>query len=99
MTSVSSIGGLVYFILWLYTLALIARIILEYLRMFARSWTPRGVVLVLVELVFTITDPPLRFVRRFVPPLRLGGISLDLSFLVVFFAVSLLMQWLPALLP
>jgi YggT family protein len=94
-----SLGGIVYLLLSLYTFALIARIVLEYLRMFARSWQPRGIILLLAELVFTITDPPLRFVRRFVPPLRLGAISLDLSFLVVFFAVSLLMQWIPPLLP
>ena len=53
-----SLGGIVYLLLSLYTFALIARIVLEYLRMFARSWQPRGIILLLAELVFTITDPP-----------------------------------------
>jgi YggT family protein len=51
---------------------------------FSRSFRPTGVLLVLFEVVFTITDPPMRFLRRFIPPLRLGGIALDLSFLLLF---------------
>lgn len=88
----------IYYLLFGFQIALLARIVLEYLRMFARSWSPRGAILVLAEFVFTITDPPLRFVRRFLPPLRVGGISIDLAFIVLFFAVSILMRWIPALL-
>jgi YggT family protein len=51
---------------------------------FSRNFRPTGVLLVLFEVVFTITDPPMRFLRRFIPPLRLGGIALDLSFLLLF---------------
>lgn len=51
---------------------------------FSRSFRPTGVLLVVFEVVFTITDPPMRFLRRFIPPLRLGGIALDLSFLLLF---------------
>ena len=58
--------------------------------MFSRNWRPRGIVLAIVELIFAVTDPPLKFVRRFVPPLRLGAVNLDLSFIVVFFAIQLL---------
>jgi len=58
--------------------------------MFARNWRPRGFVLAIAEVVFAITDPPLKFVRRFVPPLRLGAVNLDLSFIVVYFAVQML---------
>lgn len=78
----------------LYLLVLIARIVLDYVRMFARSWQPRGVVLFFAEMVYTLTDPPLNFVRRFVPPLRFGGVAIDLSFLVVFFAVSTVLPML-----
>jgi YggT family protein len=94
---VTSLVASVQFLLWLYSIALLARLAIEYLRMFARSWQPRGMVLVLVETIFTITDPPLRFVRRFVPPLRLGTINLDLSFLVVFFSVSIASRMLSAI--
>jgi YggT family protein len=51
---------------------------------FSRSFRPTGALLVLFEIVFTITDPPMRFLRRFIPPLRLGGIAIDLSFLLLF---------------
>jgi YggT family protein len=94
---VRSLVAALQFLLWLYSIALLARLVIEYLRMFARTWQPRGLVLVLVETIFTITDPPLRFVRRFVPPLRLGSINLDLSFLVVFFSVSIASRLLGSL--
>jgi len=55
------------------------------------AWRPSGIILILVEAIYTITDRPMNFVRRFVPPLRLGGASIDLSFIVLFFAVQMLM--------
>ena len=70
--------------------ALFARLILDYVRMFKPSWTPRGLMLWFAESVYTFTDPPLNFFRKFIPPLRLGGVALDLSFIVLFFAVQIL---------
>jgi hypothetical protein len=55
-------------------------IIVTGIPMFNREWRPRGFGLVLAELVFTVTDPPLRFFRRLLPPLRLGPVALDLGF-------------------
>ena len=75
----------------LFLFALLGRLILDYVRMFKPSWRPSGIILILVEAIYTITDRPMNFVRRFVPPLRLGGASIDLSFIVLFFAVQLLM--------
>jgi len=66
-------------------------LILDYARMFKPSWRPSGIVLFFVEAIYAITDRPMNFVRRFVPPLRLGGVSLDLSFIVLFFAIQMLM--------
>lgn len=85
------IGSILHLILQLFLFALLGRLILDYVRMFKPSWRPNGVILVIVEAIYTITDRPLNFVRRFVPPLRLGGVSLDLSFIVLFFAIQLLM--------
>lgn len=85
------IGTLLADVLQLFLFALLARLILDYVRMFARNWRPKGFGLVLVELVYSITDKPMRFVGRFIPPLRLGAVSLDLSFIVLFFGVQLLM--------
>ena len=85
------IGTLLADVLQLFLFALLARLILDYVRMFARNWRPKGIALLLVELVYGITDKPMRFVGRYIPPLRLGTVSLDLSFIVLFFGVQLLM--------
>ena len=85
------IGTLLADVLQLFLFALLARLILDYVQMFARNWRPKGIALLLVELVYSITDKPMRFVGRFIPPLRLGAVSLDLSFIVLFFGVQLLM--------
>lgn len=82
----------IYWLLQLFLFALIGRLIFDYVRIFSPQWRPRGVILAIAELIYTITDKPLRFVRQFVPPLRLGAVSLDLSFIVVFFVVQLLMR-------
>lgn len=91
----ASLGSTLQFIIWIYTMVLIARVVLDYIRLFARAWQPRGVVLLFAESIYSLTDPPLRFVRRFIPPLRLGSAYLDLSFLVVFIALSMLMRVIP----
>jgi YggT family protein len=89
---VGQIFAAIYWLLQLFLFALIGRLIFDYVRIFSPQWRPRGVILALAELIYTVTDRPLRFVRQFVPPLRLGAISLDLSFIVVFFVVQLLMR-------
>lgn len=76
--------------LQVFIFALFARLILDYVRMFKPSWSPRGLMLWFAESVYTFTDPPIKFFRRFIPPLRLGGVSLDLSFIVLFFVVQIL---------
>jgi YggT family protein len=74
-------------LLYLFLVFLIGRLILEYVQRFARSWRPTGVVLVLAEATYTVTDPPLKLLKRFIPDLRLGGVALDLSFTVLFLVV------------
>jgi YggT family protein len=80
------------YVLWIYLLLLIGRLIFSWIQAFSRSWSPTGLVLVLAEAVYTATDPPLKFLSRFIPVLRLGSVALDLSFMVVFFAVLLLIN-------
>jgi YggT family protein len=77
-------------LLSLFKIALFLRIIIDYIRMFARSWRPNTILLGIFEVIFTVTEPPMKFVRRFVPPLRLGGVALDLSFIVLLIAINLL---------
>ena len=85
-------GSILYQILWFYLLVMIGRLVFDYVQMFARSWKPSGIMLLLVETIYSLTDPPLKFFRRFVPPLRLGSISLDLSFLIVIILIQILMS-------
>jgi YggT family protein len=69
---------------------LIGRLVLDWVQVFAREWRPRGVLLVVAEAIYSITDPPLKALRRVVPPLQLGSVRLDLAFLILFFATSIL---------
>ena len=85
------------YVLMLYLLLLIGRLVFSWIQAFSRSWTPRGPVLVLAEAVYTATDPPLKFLSRFIPVLRLGSVALDLSFMVLFFVVLILINVVPHL--
>lgn len=60
------------------------RFIVDWVQVFARTWSPRGFLLVLLEAVYSVTDPPIKALRRVIPPLRIGNFALDLSFLIVF---------------
>ena len=77
------------FVLNLFFAALICRLVLDWIQVLAREWRPRGPVLLFAEAVYTVTDPPLKFLRRLVPPLSLGAVRLDMAFLVLILAVSL----------
>jgi len=79
-------------VLVIFLILLIGRMIFETVQAFARSWRPSGVVLVVAEITYTVTDPPLKFLRRFIPPLRLGTVAFDLSFTVLFIVVLVLIQ-------
>ncbi len=83
---------LAYFVLLVFFILLIARLVFDYVMMFARSWRPSGVAAVGLEVVYSVTDPPLKALRRVIPPLRLGNFSIDLGFMVLLFVVYVLMQ-------
>ena len=80
------------FVLLVFFILLIARLVFDYVMMFARSWRPSGVTAVGLEVVYSVTDPPLKALRRVIPPLRLGNFSIDLGFMVLLFVVYVLMQ-------
>nr|WP_221247492.1 YggT family protein [Gordonia humi] len=83
---------ILYFVLFVYTLLLLGRLVLEMVQSFARRWHPRGASVIAIEIVFTTTDPPVKFLRRVVPPLNLGAVRLDLSLLIVLIVVTIGMQ-------
>ena len=66
------------------------RFVVDWVQVFARSWSPAGILLVLLEVVYSVTDPPIKALRRVVPPLRLGQIAIDLSFIIVMVTAILL---------
>jgi YggT family protein len=76
--------------LWLFLLTLIARVVIDLLQIFARDFRPSGLVLVLFEAVFTVTDPPLKALRRVIPPIRIGAVAFDLAILVLFIGTQVL---------
>jgi YggT family protein len=92
-----NVGSLLASVLNICLFALLGRLIFDYVQMFSRTWRPKGIVLYFVEAIYTVTDPPMKFVGRFVPPLRLGAISLDMSFIVLFFGTQLLIRLLSGL--
>ena len=92
MNLVSAVAGILSSILSLYFLILLVRVVLDWIQVFARQWRPRGIVLVLANLVYALTDPPLRVIRQRVPMARLGGVGIDLSLLVLVFGIWII-QW------
>ena len=86
------VGQVLATLLWLYWLILIGRLFFDFVQIFARSWQPRGPILVIAEAIYSVTDPPLRFLRRFIPPLKLGGVQFDLAFLILIIAVQILIN-------
>ncbi len=86
----SPVGVILGLVLQIFLYLLIARFIIDLVLQFSRSFRPTGLLVVLFEVVYTVTDPPLRALRRVIPPLRLGGIALDLGFLVLFILVRVL---------
>ncbi|GAA2916272.1 YggT family protein [Microbacterium keratanolyticum] len=92
MEFVSLIAALLNFALLIYFLVLLARLVLEYIPLFNRQWRPRGAGLVAAEVVYTITDPPIKMFRRLIPPLRIGGMALDFGFTLTMMLVLILMS-------
>ena len=88
----SVIGSTLGTILTIYLVILIARLVLDYVVIFARDWRPSGVILVVVEAIYTVTDPPIKALRRVIPPIRIGNISFDLAFLIVLIGVQVLIN-------
>ncbi|MEO7069383.1 MAG: YggT family protein [Nostocoides sp.] len=87
MTAVREIIDL---LLLLALIVLLGRLVLDWIQVFARDWRPRGPVLVVAEGVYTVTDPPIKAIRRVIPPLRIGGMSIDLAFMVLLVAIYIL---------
>lgn len=80
------------YVLVVFLIVLIIRLVMNYVFQFARSWQPGKAMMVVLEGTYTVTDPPLKLLRRVIPPLRLGGVALDLSFFILMIIVYILLQ-------
>lgn len=87
------IWAILSFLCSLFLIALIGRAVFSWVQAFARDWRPKGVVLVLAELVYSVTDPPVKFISKLIPPIRIGAIALDVGFIILFFGASVLGQF------
>lgn len=82
--------GILLFFIQFYMVLLLARVVIDIVSMILRDWSPRGFALVAVNIVYKATDPPLRFIGRYVPPLRLGPVAFDMAFLILILALGIL---------
>jgi YggT family protein len=86
------IGTIIGWVLWIFLLVLFARMILSWIPVLVRDWQPRGPMLVVAEVIYSVTDPPLRALRKVLKPVRIGNMMLDLAFIGLAIGVSILMQ-------
>ena len=93
------IGELIGLVLGTFIVLLFVRLVVDWIQMFARSWSPSGPALVILEGVYTVTDPPVKALRKVIPPLRLGGVALDLSFVALLLICYILLALNAKLLP
>ncbi len=84
-------GQIIEGLLWFFIAMLWIRFVVDWVQIFARSWVPRGLLLVLLEIVYSVTDPPIKALRKVIPPLRLGNFALDLSFIIVMIVAYVLL--------
>ncbi len=86
------LANLLYLVVLAFFLLLLVRLVLDWVQVFAREWRPTGVALVVAEVTYSVTDPPLRALRRVLPPVGIGPVRLDLAFLVLALGCSLLLS-------
>jgi len=94
---VQLVWSLLYFVVLAFFLLLLVRLVLDWVQFFAREWRPRGVALIIAEVTYSVTDPPLRLLRRFLPPVGIGSVRLDLAFFVLILLCSVLLSVLGSL--
>lgn len=92
----SVILNVVYIALFLVFIAMWARFVFDWIQALNRGWRPRGALVVAAEIAYTITDPPIRVVRKVIPPLQLGSVRLDLAWTVVLIVLLILMSLVSA---
>lgn len=88
----SLVFEILFFALFIFWLLLIARVVVEFIRSFSRDWHPKGLTVVILEVILTLTDPSVKLLRRIIPQLTIGAVRLDLSIMVLLLVVFIGMQ-------
>ena len=88
------VAALLFYVVLAFFLLLLIRLVLDWVQFFARDWKPSGIALVIAEVTYSVTDPPLKALRRILPPVGIGSVRLDLAFLVLVLGCSVLMSLL-----
>jgi YggT family protein len=91
------IALVLYWLLEVYFFVLIGRFIVDLVLSLNPSWRPKGLLVVIVESIYTVTDPPLKAIRQFIPALRLGPVQIDLAWTLLFVAVVFAQRFVAAL--
>jgi YggT family protein len=86
------VGQVIEGVLWTFIALMMVRFVVDWVMVFARSWSPTGPLLVVLEVVYSVTDPPIKTMRRLIPPIRIGAIALDLGFIIVLIAAYVLLS-------
>ena len=86
------VGSIIQWVLWVFLLVLFARMILSWVPVLVRDWEPKGPMLVFAEIIYSITDPPLKLIRKVLRPVRVGNMMFDLAFIGLAIMVAILMQ-------
>ena len=90
--TVNALGSILLVAVSLYSWILLARIVIEMIQSFSRQFNPPRWFMMVAEVLFVVTDPPVKALRKVIPPLQLGGIALDVSIIVLFLLLSILSQ-------
>jgi YggT family protein len=88
---VKTAASIVFILALIYLVLLMLRVLISWAVVFNRDWRPKGAVAAVAEVVFVVTDPPIKALRKVLKPVRLGVVQLDLSIVVVSLALSLVM--------
>jgi YggT family protein len=91
-SSVHFVLSLIHVLLWIFIGLMWVRFVVDWVQVFARSWSPTGILLIALEVVYSVTDPPIKALRKVIPPLRIGQIAIDLSFIIVMIVAYLLLS-------
>jgi YggT family protein len=90
--AIAIVATVLYFLLLAFFSVMLVRFVFEWVRALRRGWRPTGFLLLVAEAAYTVTDPPIKAMRKVVPPIRAGAVQLDLAGSLVLL-VCIVLMW------